>query len=452
MEMDPNGMPQYDLIITVEGTPDLRRYNAPTANEVAGLMPGDGTEPTLGRNIKVQTTAGAPVFISETNGAYDPLHFVLLHPRGEPGYHKKIPAAPRVDQSSRAANTTSTNRQQYLSPREYAAYFMHDRHVADNFCMVAANRLYQEWMVDQYCRIESDKLHYIKTHQNELRADVYKGLSDALNGGDTAVESLGRCVILPSSFVGGPRHMAQCYQDSMAIVRDSGKPCLFITVTCNPKWCEITRELKPGQKPNDRPDLINRVFRIKLDELLDDIRNKGVFGRVVGDIYVVEFQKRGLPHAHILVILHHDDKLRTVEDFDKVVCAQLPDPAEDAQLYQTVTTCMVHGPCGAWNAASPCMVDGKCSKNFPKEFQEQTVDTGESYPLYCRPDNGRTFVTSSGINVDNRWVVPYNRWLLCKYQCHINVEVCASVQAVKYLYKYVYKGHDCARATVAPVL
>lgn len=44
--------------------------------------------------------------------------------------------------------------------------------------------------------------------------------------------------------------------------------------------------------------------------------------------------------------------------------------------------------------------------------------------------------------VDNRWVVPYNPWLLLRYDCHVNVEVCGSIKSVKYLYKYVYKGPD----------
>jgi hypothetical protein len=57
---------------------------------------------------------------------------------------------------------------------------------------------------------------------------------------------------------------------------------------------------------------------------------------------------------------------------------------------------------------------------------------------------------SSGFVFDNRWVVPYNPYLTMRYQCHINVEVCSSITAVKYLYKYVYKGHDRALAVVQP--
>jgi hypothetical protein len=50
--------------------------------------------------------------------------------------------------------------------------------------------------------------------------------------------------------------------------------------------------------------------------------------------------------------------------------------------------------------------------------------------------------------MDNRWVVPYNPYLLKYFNCHINVEACGSIKAMKYLFKYIYKGHDMACITV----
>ena len=89
----------------------------------------------------------------------------------------------------------------------------------------------------------------------------------------------------------------------MAIVRRHGKADIFLTFTCNPEWPEITRNLKPGQKPEDRPDLVDRVFRLKVKELMKDIVERHCYGRVPAYTYVIEYQKRGLPHVHLLVIL-----------------------------------------------------------------------------------------------------------------------------------------------------
>nr|XP_047144698.1 uncharacterized protein LOC124818197 [Hydra vulgaris] len=108
---------------------------------------------------------------------------------------------------------------------------------------------------------------------------------------------------------------------------------------------------------------------------------------------------------------------------------------------------MIHGPCGILNPNSPCMKDGVCSKNYPKDFNVNTVAVHNGYPRYRRRDNGLV-INIKGNNVDNRWVVPYNPWLSKKYQAHINVEACMSVKAVKYLFKYIYKGHDCANALI----
>uniref|UniRef100_A0A0L8FK89 Helitron helicase-like domain-containing protein n=1 Tax=Octopus bimaculoides TaxID=37653 RepID=A0A0L8FK89_OCTBM len=87
----------------------------------------------------------------------------------------------------------------------------------------------------------------------------------------------------------------------MTYVRHFGRPDLFITFTCNPKWQEIQAELFDGQKPNDRHDLIARVFQLKLHKLMDFIKFGQVFGCVQCHMFTVEWQKRGLPHAHILI-------------------------------------------------------------------------------------------------------------------------------------------------------
>ncbi|XP_057338433.1 uncharacterized protein LOC130676299 [Microplitis mediator] len=103
---------------------------------------------------------------------------------------------------------------------------------------------------------------------------------------------------------------------------------------------------------------------------------------------------------------------------------------------------MLHGPCGDW-----CMANGKCSKKFPKPFRNETTMDDNGYPFYRRKDEGRTF-TRNGEIFYNRHVVPYNATLLETFNCHINVEIVSSVRVVKYLYKYVYKGHDKAGVVI----
>jgi hypothetical protein len=139
--------------------------------------------------------------------------------------------------------------------------------------------------------------------------------------------------------------------------------------------------------------------------------------------------------------------IKTPAQVDSVCCAQIPDRDRHPLLYETVSTMMVHGPC----EPNRCIKDGKCSKNFPKQFSDVTVMNEDGYPLLARPDNGRTItkkVNGNDVVFTNRDVVPYNPYLSAKYHCHINVEVCTSVKAVKYIHKYVYKGHDRATLTV----
>ncbi|XP_030060909.1 uncharacterized protein LOC115471351, partial [Microcaecilia unicolor] len=267
----------------------------------------------------------------------------------------------------------------------------------------------------------------------QLRIEKYSGLldhlaSEAANRGNAP----GQAFILPSSFAGSPRNMHQNYQDAMAIVRKYGKPDLFITLTCNPKWEEINNNLQKGEAPQFRPDLLARVFHLKLKQLIHDICKQHIFG---------------VPHAHILLILKEEHKPKTKEIIDKIVCAEIPSEQNFQRLHATVMQHMIHGPCNEKNLNLPCMQNGKCSKQFPKEFQNETIENCDGYPKYRRRDNGIGTVLHGQL-INNSWVVPYNPFLLLKYNCHINVEICASIKSVKYLFKYVYKGHDCANVLI----
>ncbi|XP_066926669.1 uncharacterized protein [Clytia hemisphaerica] len=189
---------------------------------------------------------------------------------------------------------------------------------------------------------------------------------------------------------GSPRAMHQLYLDAMAVVSKHGKPDAFLTFTCNPRWREVTENLLPNQKAHDRPDLLTRVFRMKLFAMKKEIMEDGILGMVVARVDVIEFQKRGLPPAHILIHFAAEFKLRNADDIDRLICAQLPDPETEPELYEIIKSNMIHGPCGVLNDRSPCMIDGSCSKGFPKSFNDETVMNVDGYPSYHRPDNGRT--------------------------------------------------------------
>ena len=104
---------------------------------------------------------------------------------------------------------------------------------------------------------------------------------DGLSNGITEGEEVGKKLYLPASFTGGPLNKKSKYLDSMALVAHFGRPSLFITVTCNPKWPEITEALLPGQTSDDQPDIVTQVFNAKLKQITDKIFNDGIFGKVL---------------------------------------------------------------------------------------------------------------------------------------------------------------------------
>jgi len=367
-EMPPEQRQNVKMLLRADRTLDQRRYNLPTANEIAAVIPGDGSEEVSDhRDIVLRLQGGGLRRISHLNPGYSTLHYVLLFPYGEDGWHPNIPAQLRATGRLRSANITQR------------CYYAHRLHVrpggANQPALLRGGKLFQQYIVDAWASTEQSALNWARTHQKELRADVYRGLRDAAMGdreNNLDLQNHGQRVILPSTHIGSERNMLQLFPDSMAICREFRKSDLFVTMTANPNWPEVLDALLKEAGPNgmpqsasDRPDIMSRVFEGKRGELYKEVKS-GIFGRTVAMVHTIEFQKRGLPHMHLLVFLHSNDKIRNAADVDSAVSAQIPDPVTQPVLYEVITKNMVHGPCGAEKPNAKCMADGRCTKQYPK--------------------------------------------------------------------------------------
>ncbi|XP_022041125.1 uncharacterized protein LOC110943698 [Helianthus annuus] len=286
-----------------------------------------------------------------------------------------------------------------------------------------------EFLVDGYTMIESARLNYIRSQQPKLRTRSLKNLNATVESGENNASSCGKPILLPSSFTGGSRYMMQKYLDAMAICKSVRYPDLFITVTCNPNWHEIYTCLHDkALNAKDRPDIISRLFKCKLDHLIKDFKKDKLFGDI--QLTVEKFQlciqwnfRSVDSHMLTYVFLGAESKFPTASDIDRVISAEIPDKERDPELYELVKQFMIHGPC------------------------DETCVDSEGYPVYRRRQTSNT-VVKNGVTLDNRFVVPYNALLLRKYQCHVNVEWCNQSGSIKYLSKYINKGPDRVTTSV----
>lgn len=285
------------MYISVDQRSDTRRFNDAVTTDVATIFTSDDGAPPIDRHMIVYSRDNSPLqHISMLNSALDPLCYPLLFPYGDHGWHQNI---------------QQINTARKVTMLQFTCYRLGIR--LDTFSFLHhSQKLFLQWIVDMYVRIEGSRLQYLRLNQSNLRAEVYSNLTDYLNQRNVDndlqdnADRIGRRVILPSTFIGSPRNMHQNYLDAMALVQKFGKPSLFITMTCNPKWPEIVNNLLPGESSHFRPDLTVRVFHSKLKELMALLLKKKIFGTVIALIYTIEYQKRGLPHAHILLTLHEN--------------------------------------------------------------------------------------------------------------------------------------------------
>ncbi|XP_061368581.1 uncharacterized protein LOC133311548 [Gastrolobium bilobum] len=417
---------------------DGRVYNLPTASEVAALIVGDIDSAMGDSDIIIETQDRVLQRIDVKHPLYLGLQYPLLFPYGEDGYR---------DDVQRTVSSGRKNARAMISMKEFFSFRLQMRS-GESEILHRSRKLSQQFLVDAYTMIEFERLNFIRYNQSHLRAELYKNIKHSLDSGEDAALSTEKRIIIPSSFTGGPRYMAENCKDAFAICRWAGYSHLFITITCNPKWPEITRFVRARQlNPEDRPDILCRVFKFKLDQLLHDLKKQNILGRVIAYVCTIEFQKRGLPHAHILLFLNPSSKAESALDIDKLISAEIPDKETNPTLFMAVTSYMIHGPCGPENYKSPCMKDGRCSKKFPKNSCSRTLIDDDGFPHYKRRNDGRV-VNKNDVELDNCYVMPYNAHLLLKYQAHINVEYTSQRSAIKYLFKYIHKGNDRVTASI----
>ena len=281
-------------------------------------------------------------------------------------------------------------------------YILMERSTHYNY-ILRARKLFQQFLVDMWAIDETENLKWVKNNQKELRAGSYHAVKQAVIA--NKVEASGAMVV-PASFTGGQRWYDRYYQNAMALVRHFDKPTFFITMTLDVNCPEVQQHMMPGMTPYDRADILCRVFQLKKKKLIEMITKEQVLGKAVARIAVIEFQKRGAPHVHILVWIEDFDP--TPHNIDNVISAEIPysplieeeensqRPFTSEQAYQQqefhdlVMEKMIHGPCGpAYGRTNlGCCrnsLDGTCKRNFPKNTRPFTEPgDGSAYPEYRR--------------------------------------------------------------------
>jgi hypothetical protein len=127
--------------------------------------------------------------------------------------------------------------------------------------------------IDAHACIGESRLWCILNNQCNLRTESFQGISDAISKGYVHGDKMGKVIVLPASHIGGRRYMTQNYHDSIAICQVFRPPDFFFTFTCNPKWPEILKSFySSDQRPSDKSDVIVRVYHMKLEELIHDIK------------------------------------------------------------------------------------------------------------------------------------------------------------------------------------
>nr|GEU97982.1 DNA helicase [Tanacetum cinerariifolium] len=355
-----------------------RGYELPTSNTLGAMVFENGISDNAEFDCIIQHRDSPPQRVNKLHPSYMSLQFPLLFIYGQPGYHTEL-TLKSDDDVGRGKRVTM------LACYRYQLYFRLQQYDL----LFRGGRLFQHYVVGLLCDVKQNRLDYIR--KNKMIFDYLLGLYDAISQGEQDGYEVGGGIILPMSFTGSPRYM-------------------FMSEY-------------PHLTASDIADVVCHVFEQNIQALIHFLKEERIFGDVTGVLYTVEFQKRGLPYRHTLLWVDSAIRIRIAEDVDPFILAELPDLRIDPEGYNVVLELMMHGPCGAVSLKSPYMKGDKCSKKFPKKFNQKTFFDENGHVHYQRRDTSVS-ATRNEFQLDNSYVVSYNRHLLLSFRAHINVEYC----------------------------
>jgi hypothetical protein len=393
----------------------LLLHDSGASPEIAACMTYDNTtsQQLKPRQLVVSTSAGHIQHVPTVSRMWEPLAYPVFFPHGTLGWGLTDAATTNEGSDAYEDSVDAPTTQMW----HYRARLLRD----DRFRIFG--RLTNEYVVDMFSRDLESRLAYIRANQQRLRRE-----ESALTGEDDP-ETLCN-IYLPASFLGSSRWASEQIADTLAIAAALGNPTFFITMTCNPEWPEIRSQLLPGQDFTDVPVVVTRVFKRKLAVFENTLKTTFLnAGHLDYTIHSIEFQKRGLPHTHILIrfpsaCLHPDD-------IDRIVSAEMPQDPKDAEL---VSKYMMHKHPSAERPPSKyCQKEDDtghrtCRFHYPQRLQAHTIIDSDGRVHYRRRHPG------------DEWIVPYCLPLLRQFECHINFEVCCTSHIFQYLFKYIQKG------------
>nr|GEV62224.1 DNA helicase [Tanacetum cinerariifolium] len=401
-----------------------REYELPTRDTLGAVVYESGPDTDMDYDIVIEERFGQSQRVNKLHPSYMALQFPLLFIYGEHGYSKEMKMV--------SVPGASSSEDRRLTMKAYYSYMLHDHVNLFNY-LSKTGQLFQQYMVTAFCAVEQNRSDWVREHQNDIRNDYLSGIYDTINLGDSDGSDSGGKLILPQSFTGGPRYMYVHYLDALAICRVHGNLSYFITFTCNVKWPEIVEYMEDflGLTTADRADVVDRVFKMKIRQFVKYLQDIKPFGKIIAIVYTVEFQKQGLPHCHTLIWVDENSRIQNHEDIDAFISVVLPLLEVDPVCYRIVSKFMIHGPCGEICPSAACMKNGpKCAKYFSKEYCDHTYMDHDGFVHYRKRDTGATTVKQN-VQLDNGYVVPYNKQLLKTFYAHINVEYCGWTMLIK---------------------